>query len=335
MTARCWQSLVLVGILLGQAASVAGWQTEPPATDVPASTAQPLQQSAALEQPLQRPFPPLGAPMQEFVEKLLSFWESSSSQIQLYQCKFTRWEYDPQLVTWRNEKNHLAASAISKGKIRYATPDKGRYDVDERWEFAGPPQQPGGNPKFTRGQNEQERWICDGQSIYEYDFINKRLNELKLPPEAQGEGLKNSPLPFVFGAKAQELLDRYWVRDVTPPAAQQKGEYWIEAWPKRMGDAREYKKVEIILSRDPFLPKSIHLYAPNYDEKTNPAKMVFEFEDREINGHLNQLNNFLGFFIRPNTPRGWQRVQKKLMQDDPGQSAVPQIGQVPGQQNSK
>ena len=172
----------------------------------------------------------------------------------------------------------------------------------------------------------------DGKSIFDYDFANKRLLELQLPPEAQGEGLKNSPLPFVFGAKAAELKQRYWVRDVTPPNVQDQ--YWLEAWPKRKSDAQAYLKVEIILSRDPFLPKSIHIYAPNYHETRHPAKMVFEFEHRQINGNLAMVLNFADFFVRPALPFGWERTVKKLVQD-PNDMQVPQVGQRPVGQNAK
>jgi TIGR03009 family protein len=244
-----------------------------------------------------------------------------------YQCAFTRWQFDQEVCNYRNpENNHLTAAVISRGNIRYRQPDKGMYEVNEKWAFAGPPDETsGGEPKYERRKNgiEQEKWICDGQSIFEYDFDTKRLYEMTLPPEAQGEGLKNSPLPFVFGAKAVDLLDRYWIRDITPAGA--PDQYWLEAWPKRASDAQTYSKIEIILSREPFLPTSIHMYASNYDEKTNPSKMVFEFEQREINGALAGLLD--PFFIRPNTPFGWQRVQRDLSgNSDPG--LPPQVGQA-------
>ncbi len=260
---------------------------------------------------------PLDSETQNYIEQLLTYWEGYSNQVTHYQCAFTRWHYDQEICNYRNPgNNHLVAAVISRGNIRFRTPDKGMYEVTEKWSFAGPPDEPAGEPRYERRKltndkfPEQEKWICDGQSIFEYDFETSRLYEIKLPPESQGEGLKNSPLPFVFGARAVELLDRYWIRDITPAAA--RDQYWLEAWPKQLGDAQNYSKVEIHLSRDPFLPMSIHMYAPNYDEKTNPSKMVFEFEQREINGTLASLPIFDRFFIRPSTPFGWKRVERDL-----------------------
>ena len=143
--------------------------------------------------------------------------------------------------------------------------------------------------------------------IYHYDYANKRLNEAKIPAEFQGQGLVNSPLPFfIFGADKQLILDRYWVRPLRPNGA--TNAYWLEAFPKRVEDARIYKKLEIIISADDFLPSSLVMYASNYDPKTNPSKQTFEFTNRKINSHLEAIQDFFTKFGRPPTPIGFKRV---------------------------
>lgn len=256
---------------------------------------------------------PLDTNTRNYIEELLTYWENTSNQVTHYQCQFVRWHYDPEICNYRKPgNNHLVAAEISRGNIRYRNPDSGMYEVTQKWNFGGPPDEPGGEAKYVRRKltnadfPEEEKWICDGESIFEYDYQSKRLYELKLPLESRGEGLKNSPLPFMFGATAVELLDRFWIRDVTPANVQ--GQYWLEAWPKRVSDAQNYSRMEIILTRDPFLPVAVHMYAPNYDEKTKPSRMVFEFEKREINGALAGLLD--PFFIRPSTPFGWKRVER-------------------------
>lgn len=289
------------------------------------------QQQQNVVQPRQPAGFPLRAEDQQYIDQLLSYWEQNSDKINRYKCNFTRWQFDPVTCNYRIPgNNQLAAAMISKGNVRYSKPDKGMYEVLEMWQFAGPPKEAGGQPEYVRPaanpQNadfvETEKWICDGEKIFEYDFENKRLYELTLPPEAQGEGLKNSPLPFVFGAKAAELKSRFWIRDVTPQSVHGK-EYWLECWPKSINDAQAYQKVEIILSREPFLPISIHMYSPNYDLKTNPQKMVFQFEQRKINGTLDNMADFMQNFINPRTPFGWDRVPRSLAQ----QSATPRVGE--------
>lgn len=300
------------------------------------------QQLQQQQQTVTQPTLPQGFPLpqadQEYIQKLLSFWEGTSSQINRYQCDFTRWQYDHEVCNYRKPENkQLVAALISMGQVRYSNPDHGMYEVQQKWQFKGPPKTAGADPQYERPaeQNpdfvEAEKWICDGQKIYEYDYQNKRLYELTLPPEAQGEGLKNSPLPFVFGAKASELLERYWIRDITPQSVGDN-QYWLEAWPKRISDAQAYSKIEIILSRQPFLPVSIHMYAPNYDPKLNPSKMVFQFEERQINGRLAGLQGFMKNFINPKTPFGWDRVPRDLAQDPRDQQ--PRVGQKQGTQGN-
>jgi hypothetical protein len=125
----------------------------------------------------------------------------------------------------------------------------------------------------------------------------------------QGKNLVHSPLPFLFGASKDEILDRFWLQITTPKGVED--EYWLEAFPKRVEDARNYKKLELVLSRNDFLPSSLRLYAPNYDEEKGIlVHRVFEFRNRKINDALSGIQNFTGNFIRPQTPIGWTRVER-------------------------
>lgn len=270
---------------------------------------------------------PVDPKMKAYLDQLLNYWESSSNGINLYQCSFMRWEYNPLQCNWRNPVNkNLAAHTISKGHIRYASPDKGMYEVSQKWRFSGTKKDNPNEPLYLDVPKEEEKWICDGEFIYEFDYINKRLYDIELPPDARGMGLRNSPLPFVFGAKAADLKARYWIRDITNPQAAKDGQYWLEIWPKRIQDAQTYKKVEVILQKNPFLPISLVIYPINYDPLENPTKMVFEFQDLQINGKLSGIQNFLGWFIKPGKPLGWEREPIKLYGD---QAQVPRIGQAP------
>lgn len=265
----------------------------------------------------QAPFPPLTAEHQQYIERLLEIWEQSSGQVKRYTCDYMCWEYDPEFCNWRDPRNNrLAAYMIKTGTIRFAAPDKARFETEQVWGFDGEPDNPGGEPKYAQRSEEEnrERWICDGKAIYEFDFQNKRLYETSIPPEMQGEGLINSPLPFLFGAKKDQLLERFWIRVVTPQGAE--NEYWLEAWPKRREDAQNYQKLEVIIAREDFLPKSLHIYAPNYDAARNPVSRVFEFQNRKVNSNWSGVQDALGLFVRPQTPIGWTRVDRSTMPTD-------------------
>ncbi|MEM9409659.1 MAG: hypothetical protein AAGA30_01010 [Planctomycetota bacterium] len=207
----------------------------------------------------------------KFLGELLDHWQVKSQSVKLYQCDFIRWDYDTKVVNWRfPSNNRLAAASYMTGEIRFATPDKASYETNTVFAFSSPPVEQGGQPKYDKVEdpNIREKWICDGRAIHEFDFQNKKLYEVAIPPEMQGKGLSNSPLPFLFGASKDDILNRFWVRIVTPEGA--TNEYWLEAVPKKLDDARNYKKIDLVLSRDQlFLPVMMQIYASNYDPKNN------------------------------------------------------------------
>ena len=284
---------------------------------------QPTGSSAPAAPSPQRPFPPLSPDHQQYLEQLLTIWEQSSSKVKRYTSDYMCWEYDPEFCSWRDPANNrLAAYLIKSGTIRFLAPDKARFETERVWGFDGPPEQAGQEPQYKpRSEKEnRERWICDGKAIYEYDFTNSRLYETRIPPEMQGDGLVNSPLPFLFGAKKDQILDRFWIRVITPEGAD--NEYWLEAWPKRRQDAQNYRKLELIIAREDFLPKSLQIFAPNYDPIKNPVSRVFEFKNRKVNSNWSGVQNAMGLFVRPQTPIGWKRVDRNALPASP-QAAAP------------
>ena len=275
-----------------------------------------------------------------FVTKLLDLWQSKSDEVKQYQCNFNRYDYDTKIVNWRDPRNNrLAAASIMTGEIRFAAPDKASYETTQVLSFAGPPEQEGGEAKYEPVQDSsiREKWICDGKAIHEFNFQQKKLYEVEIPPEMQGKGLVNSPIPFLFGASKDDILNRFWVRIITPDGAQ--NEYWLEAVPKKIDDARNYKKLELVLSRDElFLPIMLHIYSPNYNPaENNLTSRIFEFTNRTKNGRLIRLQDFFNRFVRPSTPIGWERVNRKSMQAhqhfDPSRLTRP--AQRPGQNQVK
>lgn len=292
-----------------------------------------LRRQQAMSKPPQQPEGfPLDQNHQQYLEKLLDYWEQSSSRVKKYKCNFRRFTYDNAIVAWRDQSNQLAAHRIAFGEIRFASPDRARYETSTIMNFAKPPQAPGQQADYKKVDdvNAIERWICDGKSIYEFDFVNKKLYETPIPPAMQGNVVE-SPLPFLFGAKKKLILDRYWVRTSTPKGVE--NEYWLVAYPKRIKDARLYSKVEIILAKEDFLPKAMHMYTPQYDPKTgNEESYYFTFENREVNGQLTQIQDFFGSFIKPRLPLtgGWKKVVNQPTQN---QAAVPKID-VPAERGS-
>lgn len=230
---------------------------------------------------------------QKYLDQVLGYWEFRSEKVQTYACTFQRWEYNPSFVRDPN-----TPWTIAEGEIKYAKPDKGMYKV-EKVSFYTAPQAQGQQPEWKpREGNHGEHWVCDGKSIFEFNYLQEQLQETPLPPRMQGEAISDGPLPFLFGAKVSKLKQRYWLKPLVPPPAS-KGEYWLLAVPKTRADAANFHRVELILDQKDFLPKAMQIYVGDKERK------VFQFSDRTVNPRRGLLERD---FSKPATPRGWKKV---------------------------
>ena len=143
--------------------------------------------------------------------------------------------------------------------MKYKKPDKGLFRID--------------------GQRP-EQWVCDGMSIYQYDYQKKQLIEHKLPPEKQGQAIEDGPLPFLFGASAEKLKRRYWIRAVPPPPGV-KDQIWLEAYPRYQQDAADFQRADVILGTKDVLPLGIQLHLPNGKSRTSYSFQGMDVNDAE------------------------------------------------------
>lgn len=280
-------------------------QTSPqqPATQLqtaPTKTAdQPEPNDAATaRQPFQ-----LDEGQQKRLDELLTWWESKSGKVNTYSCGFTRYEYDHVF----GPKDPRYAKTKSEGIIRYASPDKGEFKIGRALEYQAP-KDGQSVPEYVPVAGEtNEHWICDGRSVFELNGAKKQLIQQELPPSLQGKKIADGPLPFMFGAEKDKLIQRYWIREVLPPNGRQN-EYWFEAFPKTREDAANYHKLMVILDADNFLPTALQIFPPNYDPRTNPSRTVYTFSNREVDNLMHRSKQFFDRFISPKTPRGWKKV---------------------------
>ncbi len=240
----------------------------------------------------------LTAAEEKFLKQVLIKWEKESDKIKTFKCSFSRWETDktfgPKQLDYVNSK--------AEGNISYVAPDRGVYHVTELEEW-----DPSKNA-LTKKSEGLDHWMCDGKSIFEYDHRNKRLIVRDLPPEMQGKAISDGPLPFVFGAKAEALKLRYWMRDVTPREHIGK-EVWLEAWPKRQQDKANFHHATLILTDPDFKPFALQIYLPDGKNHADYA-----FKDAMINDPLAIVK---GDFLPPRTPLGWKRVVNPEATDAP------------------
>jgi TIGR03009 family protein len=249
----------------------------------------------------------------KYIDDVLKYWESSTSKIKTYKCDFQKFSYNPNFAPLGTVYED------STGVIMYAQPDKGLYRVDTIHRYR-PPKEKGGKAEWPLAEGEKgEHWICDGKAVFYFDYLNKILRKTKLPPVMQGKAIADGPLPFVFGAEAKKIKERYWLHVTTP--ANVENEIHLAAVPKTRDDAANYKEIKIIIDHESFLPKAMIVFMPNYDAKLHPAKDTYVFKKRENNLSDTIWLPLAKQFYQPSTPDGWKLEEQEV----PREEALPKV----------
>jgi TIGR03009 family protein len=253
--------------------------------------------------PAARPEPVLPAPFtltpQEdaLVDRVLQEWERRSADVKTFACKFTRFDWN--LVYGRPDQ----PAHVVQGEIKYEAPDKGMLRVDgELVDFQWVNSQAVGG-RLAKGQRA-EHWVCNGASIFKHDFQAQQLIEYRLPPEMRGQTLSEGPLPFLFGAEAGRLKERYFLRIVTPANVQ--GQVWLEAYPRFQTDAADFHHATLILTLDEMEPFALRIVMPD-----GKQWQAYRFLNPKVNAWnpLDPLGVFgRGRWAKPSTPSGWTKI---------------------------
>lgn len=281
---------------------------------------------ATPKQPDWFPLPPDHA---QYLDKVLQFWQFRTEKIQQYQCDFTRWEYDPVFGPRNPANGELIAKTESAGEVKYGAPDKGVFKVngvkDIKLGAA-----PGAAPTYVVRKDAAgselpgEHWLCDGKSVFEYNYRDKVVNRFDLPQEMRGQAIVDGPLPFMFGANSDKLKSRYWFRVVTPPNI--KDQYWLEGVPKTQRDAANYERVEIIIDQTEYLPLALRIFSPG------GGHISYQFENRKVISTGGLTGLFSGNPFAGSVPFGWKLVVEKGDTGTPSAPGGPQ-GPQPGFNN--
>lgn len=288
---------------------------------------------------------PLNQGYQDYVDQVLAYWENSSSQVERLRCQFNRFSYDSGVCNYADPTtSQMVAHEIAGGIIKYEAPDRAIIEIDKK-RIALPPSASNPNLEYrdldaSTMEKQRERYVSSGDAIFFYDYAEKQLIKQLLPIELQGQGIKNSPLPFLFGAKADELKARYWIRPITPDNAEKQ--WWLEVFPKRRQDAEHYSRAVVVLGGDEFLPIQIQLFAPDHnpvkvilaDGAVRPAVLkyqIYDFANSEKNFDLglNVVRLWRDEFSpRPQTLLGWKLVEKEAP-TMAAQQPAPGVGTTP------
>ncbi len=248
----------------------------------------PRQGQLSAGQPNQGPPAQNAAPQAPFVlspqgatalDNLLRDWEKRNKEIHLLESDFFRWKYDAVFG------NGNQPATPEKGILKFSAPDKGLMKIEAK------------DPK------QSEQWVCDGKSIYQFNYTEHLVTEYVMPLELQGKGIGDGPLPFVFGIEARKLKDRYFMRIITPANVQ--NEVWLEAYPRYQQQRTEFSKVQVILQisgpTKALLPYAIQIYSPNGKDRT-----VYQLQNPSVN-HRIWFPLPGNDWWNPSIPHGWKK----------------------------
>jgi TIGR03009 family protein len=304
-TAR--RQLALTVIVLCGVTEAAAQQAAPqqPGIQFQAAPAQ-----AALQAPLQ---PPAAAPVPPgfqlntlelaALNQVLDKWQLENAKVVTFKCSFERWEYD---VAFGPNNNQDPLNK-NRGELSYHRPDKGSFEITEIKTFKELPVPPGTPRKgdwIVQPDAIGDHWVCDGKSVFEYRPSQKQLVEHPIPPQLQGQSIVDGPLPFLFGADAAKLKQRYWMR-IDQQQNQDPDQIWLIAKPKFQEQAADLTEVNVILDRQLLLPRYMQVWMPNRSRHM----YIFDIANASKN---NPIDRIQGLFERPRVPFGWKRVVENL-----------------------
>jgi TIGR03009 family protein len=299
-----WATLVagVAALLVAGRGGIAVAQAPPTAPAAAPSRVAVVPAQAPPQQP-----PALSPQEAAALDQLLAAWETRNAAVRTWSCTFHKWEYN----AWSpaDAGGERLAFSESSGELKYAAPDKGLFRVKESKQWS-----PEARRYEVRGGDAGEHWVCNGESIYEFRHAERQLRETKLPPEMRGKAISDGPLPFVFGAKAETLKKRYWMRIITPAGT--RDQIWLEALPRYQADAANFSKVELILQARDLMPFAIQIYKPGGQDRD-----VYQFDPRT--NLIDKSLDLIRDFAKPMTPFGYKYVLEDLQAQQAQQQPAP------------
>jgi TIGR03009 family protein len=285
---------------------VAQQQTAPLSADAqPAAGQLPMQIPAGFQ---------LNAIQQARLDQVLNAWQKESGKVTTFKCSFQRWDFNAAFGPGNN-----IPLFKDKGDVSYHRPDKGSFQISEINKFQAKPNQPGQQAAATpqgdwikQPNAVGEHWVCDGESVFEYRHDQKQLVERPIPPQLQGQAISDGPLPFLFGAEADKLKQRYWMRIEQENAAS----IWLVAKPRFQAQAADFTEVDVMLDPQRLLPTHMRIQLPSGSRHL----YIFDLANASINSPLARLQ---ALFERPRVPLGWKRVVENMPIEQAAQPAPP------------
>lgn len=250
----------------------------------------------------------LNAAEQQELDEFLARWEKYSADIKRYDVEFNMMVYDPTIPgavpnvpyqTTFGDFKHIA------NPMRYV------YEIEGEWR----------NGEKTKRDDDKnphifaEKIIINEKSVFKYEYNSKTVYQINVAPEMIGKGIADSPLPLIFGAKADELKRRFSMKIIPRP----DDTIWLIARPLLIEDQQEFKELEILINK-----QTLHACGLKQWDINNKAYKVYELKTPKINTRLQAVFEDLKAHFTPEVPRGWKHEVHDWTPQPPPVAAAPQ-----------
>jgi len=260
---------------------------------------------------------------QKVLDEFLVRWEKYSATINRYDVSFNLFIYDPTIPGAQPNQAHK----VAYGYFKYnANPRRFVYEIEGEWQ---------GDKKIKRDgdKNPQifaEKIIIDEKSVHQYNYNSKTVRQINVPPELIGKGIADSPLPLIFGAKADELKRRFSMKleNVSDEIIR------LYARPLLIEDQQEFSELEILLHRNNLTAQALRQW-----ENNGKTYKVFHLQTPTINPRTISVIEDIRKWFTADVPRGWKRDEMDWMAPPPSSPssilAIPQPQIANPSQNSE
>lgn len=244
--------------------------------------------------------------------QILQLWERESAKIKVLQGQHYRQEFN----------NVFSVEKRSKGAFFYQAPDKGRFDINSVPIKPGQVSNkidPATMQPYQLAAGTDQSWICTGNVVLQVNPVAKEFEVFPIPPEMQGENIAQSPLPFLFGMKAEEAQRRYELKLFGETGVA----YVIDAKPLLQMDAQNYCHARIYLDKKTFVPTSVMLLDPPRTLMTQ-----YTFVEMEVNPQPSLIAKILPVFKDADPFKPDLSTYKRVLppQVQPASNEVPSNG---------
>ncbi len=247
---------------------------------------------------------------QRELDEFLVRWEKYSETIKNYEVQFRRHEYEL-VKTEAMPNGGMALKRSTFGNFKYcASPSRFSYHVEG--DLVRDPETGKGLKVYGKDDPtvSQEKIIINEKAFYQFDFNGKKVVQINLPPEVVNSGIAKSPLPLIFGAKAEDMKKRFSMKIVTP-ANVRDSELWLQVRPLTLEDQQEFRELEIRLD------KKLQANAITRSETNGINVSRYQLFDVKINSIFN-----FGAWIRDHfvasIPRDWTHEVLDWAEESPG-----------------